>query len=56
MKINNIEFKENDGLQVKVNSNTKSSEVVTLKVGDNYTEGELMKRLRNIIHMIILEL
>lgn len=45
--LNNIEFKENNGLQVKVNSNTKSSEVVTLKVGDNYTEGELMKRLRN---------
>lgn len=45
--LNNIEFIENDGLQVKINSNTKSSDVITLKVGDNYTQGELMTRLKN---------
>lgn len=45
--LNNIEFKDNDGLQMKINSNTKSSDVVTLKIKDSYTEGELMARLRN---------
>lgn len=45
--LNNIEFIENDGLQVKVNSNTKSSDVITLKVGENYTQGQLMTRLKN---------
>jgi len=45
--LNNIEFNDNDGLQIKVNSNTKSSDVVTLKVGDNYTQGEFMTRLKN---------
>ncbi len=45
--LNNIEFFYNDGLEMKINSNTKSSEVITLKVGDNYTEGELMARLKN---------
>lgn len=45
--LNNIEFSEDEGLQVKINSNTKSSDVITLKVGDNYTEGELMTRMKN---------
>lgn len=45
--LNNIEFLDDDGLQMKINSNTKSSDVVTLKIKDNYTEGELMTRLRN---------
>ena len=45
--LNNIEFNNNDGLQMKINSNTKSSDVITLKVGDNYTDGELMTRLKN---------
>ena len=45
--LNNIEFSEDNGLQVKINSNTKSSDVITLKVGDNYTEGELMTRMKN---------
>lgn len=45
--LNNIEFFYNDGLQMKINSNTKSSDVITLKVRDNYTEGELKTRLKN---------
>lgn len=45
--LNNIEFVDNGELQMKINSNTKSSNVVTLKIKDNYTEGELMARLRN---------
>lgn len=45
--LNNIEFVDNGELQMRINSNTKSSEVVTLKIKDNYTEGELMTRMRN---------
>lgn len=45
--LNNIEFFYNDELQIRINSNTKSSDVITLKVRDNYTEGELKKRLKN---------
>ena len=45
--LNNIEFIDNGELQMRINSNTKSSEVVTLKIKDNYTEGELMTRMRN---------
>ena len=45
--LNNIEFNDNDGLQIKINSNTKSSEVVTLKIGENYTQGQFMTRLKN---------
>lgn len=45
--LNNIEFFDNDGLQMRINSNTKSSEVLTLSVDDNYSEGEFMTRLKN---------
>ena len=45
--LNNIDFNANEDLIIKINSNTKSSDVITLAVGDNYTEGELMKRLKN---------
>ena len=45
--LNNIKFGYNDNLQIYINSNTKSSDVVTLNIGDKYTEGELMKRLKN---------
>lgn len=45
--LDNIDFIDNGTLEVKVNSNTKSSDVVTLTVGDNYTDGELMKSLKN---------
>ena len=46
--LNNIEFFENDDtLEMKINSNTRSSDVVTLSVGDKYTEGELITRMKN---------
>ena len=45
--LNNISFSSNEDLIVSVNSNTKSSEVVTLSVGDNYTDGEFMKHMKN---------
>ena len=45
--LNNISFNVNDDLEVVVDSNTKSSNVVTLSVGDNYTDGEFMKKLKN---------
>ncbi len=45
--LNNIEFYDNDGLKIKINPNTKSSDVVTLSINDKYTEGELMTHLKN---------
>lgn len=45
--LGNIDFFDDNGLQLKVNSNTKSSDVLTLRVGDIYTEGEFMTRLKN---------
>ena len=45
--LNNVSFVVNDDLEVVVDSNTKSSDVVTLSVGDNYTDGEFMKRMKN---------
>lgn len=45
--LKNIEFIDNGDLQIKINSNTKSSDVVTLKIKDNYTEGEFMTHLKN---------
>ena len=45
--LKNIEFNDNGDLQIKIDSNTKSSDVIALKVGDNYTEGELMTRMKN---------
>ena len=45
--LDNIDFMVNDDIQIKINSNTKSNDIVVLKVGDNYTDGELMKKLKN---------
>ena len=44
--LDNIQFRDDGDLKIKVNSNTKSSEVVTLTIGDNYTDGEFMKRMK----------
>ena len=41
------EFIVGDDLETKINSNTKSTDIVVLKVGDNYTDGEFMKKLKN---------
>ena len=45
--LNNIEFINNGELSIKINSNTKSSDVITLSIKDKYTEGELMSRMKN---------
>ncbi len=45
--LNNITFVEGKNLVMKINPNTKSSDVITLTVGDNYTEGEFMTHLKN---------
>ena len=45
--LNNIEFTNEDDLQIKINANTKAKDVVTLKIKDSYTEGELMTHMRN---------
>lgn len=45
--LNNISFIDMGGLQIKINPNTKGSEVVTLKIKDKYTEGEVMKKMKN---------
>lgn len=45
--LDNIEFIVNDDMEMKINSNTKSSDIVVLKVGDNYSDGDLMKKLKN---------
>ena len=46
--LDNISFAVNgDDISVKIDANTKSSDVVALRIGDNYTDGEFMMRLKN---------
>ena len=45
--LNNIEFTNNDKLELKVNANTKAKDVVTLKIKDSYSEGEFMTHMKN---------
>lgn len=46
--LDNINFIDNGGkIEVVIDTNTKSSSVIALTVGDSYTDGELMKRLKN---------
>ena len=45
--LNNIEFTNEDDLQIKINANTKAKDVVTLKIKDAYTEGEFMTHMKN---------
>ena len=43
--LKNISFEDKN---IIINSNTKSSDVVTLTVGDDYTDGEFMKALKGL--------
>ncbi|MBP5678664.1 MAG: hypothetical protein J6X28_02400 [Bacilli bacterium] len=46
--LDNVSFYDNDGeIGIHIDTNTKSSEVITLQVGDAYTDGELMMYLKN---------
>ena len=38
--LNNMEFYDQNGLGIKIDTNTKSSESANLKIGDKYSEGE----------------
>ena len=44
--LNNIKFYENKELEIFVNSNTRSSDVVTLRIGDKYSEGQFMTKMK----------
>ncbi len=41
--LKNISFNDK---KILINSNTKSSDVITLTIGDDYTDGEFMKKLK----------
>ena len=46
--LDNISFADsNGGLSIIVKTNTKDSEIITLSVNDEYSEGELMTTLKN---------
>ncbi len=45
--LDNIDFFDNGDLEIKINSNTKSTDLVALRVGDNFTVGNLMKKFKN---------
>lgn len=46
--LDNISFVDNIGnLEVNINSNSKSNDIIALAIGDSYTEGELMTRFKN---------
>jgi hypothetical protein len=46
--LDNISFVDNDGeIGIHIDTNTKSSNNIALKVGDSYTDGELKMYLKN---------
>lgn len=45
--LDNIRFDASNNMAIQINSNTKSNEVIPLAIGDNYTDGEFMKFLKN---------
>ncbi len=46
--LDNIKLVDNNGvLTMDIEVNTKSSNVISLKIGDSYTDGELMHRLKS---------
>ena len=45
--LDNIDFSLNNNSFIHINSNTKSSDVITLKVGDSYTDGEFMQKMKS---------
>ena len=44
--LNNLKFFDTGELEIFINSNTRSSEVITLRVGDKYSEGQFMTRMK----------
>ena len=45
--LNNIEFFDDGELEIKINPNSRSSDVVSLSIYDKYSEGEFITRMRN---------
>ena len=45
--LDNIDFDGDDDLGIEIDTSTVSGDVITLKVGDKYTTGELIKKLKN---------
>ena len=45
--LDNIDFSLKNNTFVNINSNTKSSDVITLRVGDSYTDGEFMQHMKS---------
>ena len=45
--IDNIDFNSDDELGIDIDTSTFSGDVITLKVGDKYSTGEFMKKLKN---------
>lgn len=47
--LNNISFtkSDDDSLQIKIINNIKDSSVVSLRISDNYSEGELISHMKN---------
>ena len=45
--LDNIDFSLKNNTFIDINSNTKSSDVITLKVGDSYTDGEFMQHMKS---------
>lgn len=44
--LDNIDFSEKGDFPLQINSNTKSSDVISLTIGDNYTDGEFMTYMK----------
>lgn len=45
--LDNIDFSLKNNAFININSNTKSSDVITLKVGDAYSDGEFMQKMKS---------
>ena len=45
--LDNIDFEINNDLKMIINSNTKSNEVITLTIGESYTDGEFMQYMKS---------
>lgn len=45
--LDNIDFSLKNNAFIHIDSNTKSSDVITLKVGDSYSDGEFMQKMKS---------
>ena len=45
--LDNISFLSENDLEILIDSNTKSESVITLTIGDNYTDGEFKQYMKS---------